>query len=403
MRKRAYMYSRNAVWSQVAREYLRLFEEVRGKRASGPRHVFDGRALLSERPSLPELRLDHLIRLTHESGIVQHATFSVPNYLHGYCIDDNARALIVAVNAEKFLPEHKPLRELQLQYLGFLQYAFNEANGYFRNLLGYNRQWLEEKGSEDAHGRSLWGLGVACAMSEDPGCVGLSTKLFHRALGVVDEFGHPRGLAFSLVGMHEYLRRFSGDTEVRRARALVANRLYERFRETADSPWPWFQDTVTYANAKIPQALLLSGLRMQHDGMMQTGLRILDWLIEVQTDRGHFCPIGNDGWLTSHGHRARFDQQPIEAQAMIDACLLASQVTKDERYADVARQAFHWFLGENDLNVALYDYSTAGCRDGLQPDGPNFNQGAESTLAWLLSLIAMLNFEAGQFELQYLD
>lgn len=403
MRKRAYTYSRNAVWSQVARDYLTLFLEVCAERHRQPRLPFQAKTLREEKTSLPDLRLDHLLALTDDTGIVQHAKYSVPDYNHGYCADDNARALIVAVTAESVIGEEPLLQRLQKRYLAFLGYAFNEGNGHFRNFMAYDRTMHEERGSQDSCARALWGLGVCSAFSRDPGCVALATTLFHRGLQVVEHFTHPISLAFSLVGIHAYLSRFSGDTEVRRTRALLAEMLHNKVVAYAKPGWPWFQDCVTYASGRVPQALLLSGQWMQRPDMVEMGQRILDWLLEQQTIDDHFSPIGNSGWFTRGGRKARFDQQPIEAQVMLDACLLAHQMTSKECYAAAARRVFHWFLGQNDLNQPLYDYTTGGCRDGLQPNGPNQNQGAESTLAWLLSLIAMHGFESGQKKLQYVE
>jgi hypothetical protein len=244
---------------------------------------------------------------------------------------------------------------------------------------------------------------VACAFASDPGCVALSTRLFHRALPAAERIDHPRALAFALVGIHAYLMRFSGDTEVRRVRVVLAERLYGRFVEACRTDWPWYDATVTYANAKIPQALLLSGQWLQRADMLKTGLHVLDWLVSNQTENGRFSPVGNDGWLVQGAGKARFDQQPIEAQAMVEACLLASRMTRRDEYAAAARRAFDWFLGHNDLNVALYDHTTGGCRDGLQPNGPNYNQGAESTLAWLMALISMHGFEADQKRLSLVE
>ncbi|MBD3314517.1 MAG: glycosyltransferase [Chitinivibrionales bacterium] len=403
IRKRAYTYSRNAVWTQVARDYMTVFFEVGAERHRRPRPPFKTKTLREEKTSLPEFKLDHLLALTDDTGIFQHAKYSVPDYNHGYCVDDNARALIVSVTAESVMGEEPVLLQLQKRYLAFLGYAFNEDNNHFRNFMAYDRTMHEERGSQDSCARALWGLGVCSAFSRDPGCVALATTLFHRGLQVVEHFTYPISLAFSLVGIHAYLSKFSGDTEVRRIRAQLAELLYGKVVAYAKPDWPWFQDCVTYASGRIPQALLLSGQWMQRGDLVEMGLRILDWLLEQQTIDDHFSPIGNTGWFVRGGGKARFDQQPIEAQVMLDACLLAHQMTDKEHYANAARHVFHWFLGQNDLNQPLYDYTTGGCRDGLQPNGPNQNQGAESTLAWLLSLIAMQGFESGQKKLQYVE
>ncbi len=202
------------------------------------------------------------------------------------------------------------------------------------------------------------------------------------------EFQSPRAWAFGLVGIHAYLRRFGGDSDVRRVRERLAHQLFELYRSNATDDWPWIEQTVNYDNGKIPQALLLSGRWLHQGDMIEAGLRCLEWLVRIHTDpKGHFVPIGNHGWFSRNGQRARFDQQPIEAQNMIEACVEAYKITRDEKWIVEARRCFDWFLGRNDLNISLYDYSTGGCCDGLTPDGANQNQGAESTLAWLLSLI----------------
>lgn len=403
LRKRAYLYSRNAVWSHVASEYMTVFNEAKAERTSRPHTLFSASPGRADKTTLPEIQFGHLATMTDDTGMLQHATYTVPNYDHGYCVDDNARALIVAVLAQDLMPDQERLIRLQKRYLGFVKHAYNEDAGCFRNFMGYDRRWLEKRGSQDCQGRALWGLGVCAALSNESGCVALSATLFHRALGVVSQLHHPRALAFALVGMHAYLARFSGDSEVRRVRETVANTLFGCFEKTIANPWPWFDDRVTYANAKIPHALLLSGQWLQRSDIIAAGFRILDWLIDIQCEDGHFSPIGNRGWFTRNEGKARFDQQPIEAQAMVEAALLAYRMTGKESYRETARRAFNWFLGQNDLDAVLYEYSTGGCRDGLSPDGPNLNQGAESTLAWLLSLIAMHSFEADQRRLHYVE
>jgi hypothetical protein len=206
----------------------------------------------------------------------------------------------------------------------------------------------------------------------------------------MSDFQSPRAWAFGLVGIHAYLRRFSGDSEVRRVRAILAERLFELYKVNANDDWPWIEDKLAYANGKISQSLLLSGQWLQQGDMVEAGFRSLEWLVQIQNDpKGHFVPIGNDGWWARNGHRARFDQQPIEAHNMIEACIEAYKISSDEKWIAAAQRCLEWFLGRNDLNASLYDYKTGGCCDGLTPDGANRNQGAESTLAWLLSLLNM--------------
>ncbi len=309
---------------------------------------------------------------------------------HGYCTDDNARALLVAAMGQKYLPPNGwGFDYLNGHYLGFLLYAYNEKEGRFRNFMNYSRQWTEEIGSEDAHGRAIWCLGKAGAFLDDPGHLAISTTLFNKALRAVENFHSPRAIAFSLVGMHAYLDKFSGDSDVRRIRTVLADRLFDQFKDNKTEDWPWTENALNYANGRLPHALLLSGHWMQRSDMIDMGLLSLKWLLTIQTEDGHFVPIGSNGWYERGGSRARFDQQPVEANAMIEACVEAFNITRDKSWFDNAVMCFNWFLGQNDLNMPIYDPKTGGCRDGLMANGINQNQGAESSLAWLLSLMTL--------------
>ncbi len=390
MRKRAYNFCRDMVWKEVARRYLAVFAEIRRERERRPRVVFRTPTLQDLPLEIPEPKLDHLYRLTDGTGILQHATFIVPDRVHGYCTDDNARALIVALQAAEVTTDSEQTVELACRYLSFLGHAFNEDTGRFRNFMSYNREWLEREGSEDSHGRAIWGLGVAVALSPQQALTGFALQLFDRALPALLDMVSPRAWAFGLVGIHAYLRRFSGDSEARRVRETLANRLFEMYRRNASDDWPWIENKLTYANGKIPHALLLSGQWLMRGEMVEAGLRSLRWLVDIQTDpKGHFVPVGNRGWYPRGGAKARYDQQPIEAHAMIEACLEAYNVTQDQSWIEEARRILEWFLGRNDLNQPLYDYRSGGCCDGLNADGVNRNQGAESTLACLLSLLEL--------------
>ena len=392
IRKKAYTFSREAIWKEVARKYLEVFSAVRTERAQHPRprHTYVENIISITKFELPELKLDHLKTLTDDTGILQHATHTVPNRAHGYCTDDNARALMVATMGQKYLTKNnKFFDSLSNQYLSFLLYAFNDKTGRFRNFMSYSRQWIEDVGSEDSHGRALWGLGKAVAFLDNPGQLALTTTLFNRALKASEHFISPRAISFTLVGMHAYLFKFSGDSEVRRIREFLANKLFNQFKKNSKKDWPWVEDTLTYANGKLPHALLLCGQWLQRKDMTDMGLRSLKWLLTLQTEEGHFVPIGSNGWYKKNGHRARFDQQPIDSNSMIEACVEAFNITRDKTWINNAVMCFNWFLGQNDLNMPLYDAKTGGCRDGLEADGINQNEGAESTLAWLLSLMTL--------------
>jgi len=389
IRRRAYDFSRQMVWQKVADSYVEVFEEVLAERTKQPRLVPRAGEPAASHRELPDLDLRHLHVLSDDTGILQHARFTVPWRDHGYTTDDNARALILALEAYNMLGDPELVRLTNL-YLGFLEHAFNEEEQRFRNFLAYDRRWLEEVGSEDSHGRAIWGVGMAVALSPNAGVEGEAVNLFHRSVGVTAHFRSPRALAFSLIGMHAYLRRFGGDSGVRRLREQLAERLYRQFREHSTAKWPWLEDSLNYANGRLVQALLLSGQWLARGKMVEQGLRSLEWLMKVQTaPEGHLSPVGNKGWYCRGGTKARFDQQPVEAHALLDACLEAHNVTQDSRWVDEANRCLEWFLGRNDLGESLYDHTTGGCRDGLLAEGPNQNEGAESTLAWLLSLAAI--------------
>jgi glycosyltransferase involved in cell wall biosynthesis len=391
IQERAYQYGRNMVWSDVGRRYLDTFAEAKRQRLreNVPEHRLDPLGLRQQ--PLPEIKLNHLRRMTDGTGVLQHAKHTIPDRTHGYCVDDNARALIVAVTAQDLQPLDSSLGDLASVYLSFLDYAFNEQTGRFRNFMSYDRRWLELTGSEDSHGRALWGLGVAIALGRDAGEVAYAVDLFKRALDSVGHFTSPRAIAFVIIGIHAYLSRDSSNSQVTGMRKILADRLMAWFRDSATEDWPWCEDILSYDNARLPQALLLSGQQLQDSEMVDMGLRALDWLKQVQTDETgrHFAAIGNQGWLTRDGEKARFDQQPIEAAAMVDACIEAFKCTRDEEWITYAYRCLNWYQGENDLRVPLCDYATGGCRDGLEAQGANENQGAESTLCWLMALLAV--------------
>lgn len=394
MRKKAYIFSRDMVWKEVARNYIEIFAEVVEKRLSEPKTILRIKSLRSSPFDLPQPKFDHLDRLTDDVGILQHANFIIPNRKHGYSTDDNARALIVVLLAQNLLIEDDLLENLDCRYLSFLLHAFNEKNGRFRNFLGYDRKWLEDEGSEDSHGRAVWSLGITVVLSKTKEFGDQALRIFDRAVSVLSEFKSPRALAFGLIGIHAYLARFGGDSKIRRFREKIANHLFELYCSNASDKWPWIENTLTYDNGKVPQALMMSGQWLQRGDMVKAGLRSLEWLIKVQKNpKGHFTPIGNFGWHLRNGEKARFDQQPLEAESILEACIEAFKITQDKKWIKEARHCLEWFLGRNDLNSSLYNYKTGGCYDALTSTGPNINQGAESTLAWLLTLLNMYSLD----------
>jgi hypothetical protein len=272
-------------------------------------------------------------------------------------------------------------------YAAFLNHAFDRKLGRFRNFMNFERHWLEEVGSEDCQGHALWALGLCVSQAGQGSFQMLAAQLFEQALPVAAEFTSPRAWAFTLIGIDEYLQRFGGDRRTNQIRDSLTAKLMQRFADAASDDWQWFEDTVSYTNAKLPHALILSGRCLNNAPMLELGLKTLRWLIKIQTsETGAFRPVGSNGFYPRGKERARFDQQPIEAQATVSSCVEAYRATGDVFWVAEARRAFEWFLGRNDLGMALYDASTGGCRDGLHVDRLSQNQGAESTLAFLLAL-----------------
>ncbi len=391
LRERAAAHGRGMIWPAVARRYVESFERAGTEHADRLRTSFQAKTLARRPAGLPEINLAHLRLMTDDTGLLQHASFSVPRYDEGYCLDDNARALLLMALVEDAGTEDvEVVRALASRYLAFVSHAFRREAGRFRNFLSYARRWQDECGSEDCHGRAIWALGAVVGHSNDPGRQSLGSELFHAALPAVAGFTSPRAWAYALLGIDEYLRAFAGDSSIQSVRATLAERLLGLFQRTSAHEWPWFEDRATYCNARLSHALIVSGAWMENEEMMAAGLRSLEWLAGVQrTPDGYFAPIGSNGFYERGAPTAEFDQQPVEACGMVSACLEAHRVTGDERWAEHARRAFNWFLGQNQLQKVLYEPSTGGCRDGLHADRVNENQGAESTLSFLLALLAM--------------
>lgn len=336
---------------------------------------------------MPEIDFAHLERLTDDTGIIQHAVFSVPNRDYGYCTDDNARALIIATRALALLPENRRLRELSVAYLSYLHHAFDRKSHNFHNFMGYDRRWLDQKASADCYGRAMWALAVVASESRDEHHRALATDLFRSALPAAEALSGLRPVAYSVLGLEAWMRPWPDDLLGARLLELLAGRLLDRFRRNGSVEWPWAEDLLTYGNGRVPQALLAAGRTLGRPDMVETGLQALEWLVEIQTTDGHFAPVGNAGWYRRGSEKARVDQQPIEADGTLAACVAAYRATGQRQWLDKAQMCFRWFLGDNDLGLPLYDSTTGGCRDGLNSNSVNQNQGAESTLAWLSCLI----------------
>jgi hypothetical protein len=395
MSERAAAYGADKLWPVVAQRYVDTFARARSgykqDRAKRRRaHTLDGSTA-----DLPDVNFEHLGMLTDDTGILQHTRFNVPRYGEGYCLDDNARALLLMALAEDGgTDDPRLVRMLSSKYLAFVSHAFDPDSRRFRNFMSYTREWTESVGSDDCHGRAIWALGTVVGRSSDPGRQSLAGWLFQAGLPQVLELSSPRAWAYALLGIAEYLRAFWGASQVQAIQATLARRLFELFERSSSSEWPWFEDRLTYCNARLPQALIVTSEWLDDEAMQRTGVRALEWLLGLQTTRDSvFAPIGSNGFYVRGSAKARFDQQPVEVAATISACLDARRITGDGRWLSSARLAFSWFLGQNELQRPLYDPATGACHDGLRSDRINANQGAESTLSFLLALFELRSID----------
>jgi len=393
MRKRAWKQGRDMIWPVVARRYMESFGRARESMSTGQVVA----EIMTEEPlPLPALNLDHLFTMSDHTGIFQHAIYNLPNFHEGYCTDDCARAFIFTVLLDELEGLSKEVGRLSGSYLALLWYAFNGNTCRFRNFMSYSREWLEQHGSEDSHARALWAVATALGRSKNVGHRNLCALLFQRGLPPVARFSSPRAWAFTIIAIHEYLRTLSGDRVVSQMRETLTTMLVDLYRANAAPDWQWFERIATYDNAKLSHAMILSGHWTSQGDILEIGLQSLRWLLEAQTTTdGYFAPIGCRGFWQRGGEQARFDQQPLEAYAMVSACLEAFAVTRDTYWHVASRRCFDWFLGRNDLGQPLYDPTTGGCRDALLQDHLNQNQGAESSLAFYLSLVELRRAEQG--------
>ena len=393
MRKRAYAASRSMTWAQTAKRYLAVFETARERARSETLPPIDPILSWSKRLAIPEMRIGHFLSLCDSAGMLQHAVHSVPDRAHGYCVDDNARALLFASALSNSGEAHLS-ETITARFAAFIQHAWNPDTRRFRNFMSYDRRWLEESGSEDSHGRTLWALAECAREDTDPSRRRWAAALFKTALPAVEEFSSPRAWAFSLLGLDAHCTLVGGDLFANRVRRLLADRLMSLFSATETKDWVWFEDVLAYDNARLPQALIQTGLTTHTLPYVEVGLRSLRWLMSLQTtSSGCFRPVGNKSFGRLRQKPEAFDQQPVEASATISACLAAWQADGGAEWPAGAMRAFSWFLGENDLQTALIDPDTGSCSDGLHPDRPNENKGAESMLSYLLGLVEIRQFK----------
>jgi glycosyltransferase involved in cell wall biosynthesis len=386
MRKRAYQYSRSMVWREVGREYVREFAGLLSNRAEIRPQPAKATAIIGKR-SLAEPNLDHLRRMTDKFGLFQHATFLVPDYSHGYCVDDNARALVIATKYFRLTSRHEIL-ELLGTYLAFVRFCQN-PDGSFRNFVAIDRRFLDEIGSSDCQGRALWGLGHAIAYAPTD-YQAVAKDCFDMAMSVVQDL-NLRGAAYAMLGMFRYLDRYPGAIEVRNALQMLADRVARHYEVAKAEGWDWYEPILAYDNGVIPRSLWRASQVFEDEKYLEIAKKTTDFLFDMCTRDGHISLVGSNGWYRKGDkEKAHFDQQPIDACALVSLAAAAYQTTKESRYLKLMRLSYDWFLGANDLNAQLIDFRSGGCSDGLTPNGPSGNQGAESTLSCLHASMVML-------------
>lgn len=386
MAQRAFEAGRTMTWAATAERYRAVFARAREEH----RHARGTLATLpraSAAPGLPAIETAHLAAISDDTGLLQHAALSLPARDHGYCIDDNVRGILFLAELQRVRPLTRLEQRLLTSYCAFTDHGWRPDAGCFRNFMGYDRRWLDEVGSPDAQGRAVWALAALAGQGSTRHLGQWATTLAFRAAPGLVCSPSPRAWAYGLLGLNPLLVRFEGHRELEATRATLSEKMHRRLTDCTGSGWQWFEDELSYDNARLPQAMFETGVALGRGDLVENGLLALDWLMAHQiAPEGHFRPIGTDSFGRYRLPPLPFDQQPLEANAAVAACLSAAQITGEARYADQAASAFAWFLGENDLHTPVAEVEVGACFDGLHFDRRNGNQGAESTLAYLLAL-----------------
>jgi glycosyltransferase involved in cell wall biosynthesis len=388
MRRRAFDASRSMVWEKVAQRYVEMFEDAGAASTALPAPGILRLARRADR-ALPAIALNHLCAMTDDTGLFQHAIHSVPDRAHGYCVDDNARALLLTTVLSR-VGDTPVAERMTSSFAAFVQHAWNGDAKRFRNFMSFDRRWLEPQGSDDSHGRTLWALGASARFDGSTARRRWAAALFAAAVPVAESFGSPRAWVFTLLGLDDYCEAMPGDSHAARIRVDLADRLLGLIRQVETHDWVWFEEGLAYDNARFCEAMLRTGTATGNLNAIDAGLKSLNWLMAKQTSpTGLFRPVGSDGFRDVRQPPRLFDQQPVEVAATIAACSTAFAITGEARWHADADRAFGWFLGINDLSLPLVDIETGSCRDGLHADRPNENRGGESVVSYLLALADM--------------
>lgn len=393
IRSNAYNHGLTTRWPIIGAQYISMAKNALAR----PVLKQHAKKRIIDPELIPPFSLNHVKRLTDDTGIVQHAKYGIPNLKEGYCLDDNSRALIMALMAFKQNKSKEALDLLPI-YLSFIHYMQRD-DGNFRNFLHFNRSYMDEIGSEDSFGRTVWALGYVIQHAPNNSYREFAQELFHRSVPHFSHLSDLRGMANALIGISYYLKVNPGDESLLLELNYLTAKLVRAYDESSDEKWKWFEETLTYDNAILVLALLHSCEINADDRVQAIALEALTFLDKTCFKQDCLMPVGNNGWYSRGKEMAMYDQQAIEAMAMVLMYFQAYLSTQETRYIEKTYLSYRWFLGENTLRAPLYDRETQGCCDGLEQSGINRNQGAESTLAYMISHITVL--QALELEYQY--
>ncbi|MHC4654921.1 MAG: glycosyltransferase family 4 protein [Planctomycetota bacterium] len=386
LRRLAYEYGRARTWPKIGQAYWKLFSAKRLPVRVPAKSPLSAAETISS-IEVPEPSLDHLKKLTDDTGMFQHATFTVPNREYGYATDDNARAVIAMADYYSQYPQSEALELFDI-YLSFILHSQN-SDGTVRNFMNFDRSWQKDEPINDALGRVLWAFGTVMAKPPASSYLSIIKDSFDKSVKQVEK-QYPRGMAYSILGMSDYLKQFPGASDIKRQLEIAADGLVLQYENNSFPDWQWFEDTLTYDNAVLPQALFVASLTFGNKKHLEIAEKTCEFLLEKTFNGDHFSFVGCKGWYERGQTKATFDQQPIEAVSTVMMLRAAYDATQNDRFLTLQRKAFDWYLGENDLHIPLYNFRTKGCYDGLTQEGVNVNQGAESTLSFLLSLLSIV-------------
>jgi glycosyltransferase involved in cell wall biosynthesis len=395
MRKLAYEYGRTMVWREVGRQYVEMFLDVLHERENLDVGSVWKQKMLPQ-TTLPELKLDHLMSLSDNVGLLQHACFGIPDRDHGYSADDVGRGLAAIMTLYNQQKDEQVLPWIRT-YVSFLKHSQTET-GHFHNFMSYDRRFQDNHGSDDTLGRCLWGLGTVVRWGPKQQIRALAQDMMDKATPRILEIEAPRAMAYTIIGIDHLLQKFEGASQFRRLLVQLADNLVSLYKGNRTADWHWFEDILTYGNAKIPEALLRAYQVTHDEEYLGIGLESLEFLTTEQWNGVYFELIGNEGWYPKGGEKAFFGQQPVDAGYLVEAYVAASEVSDKYKYLELARLAFEWFLGRNRLNAALYDFADGSVADGMDSNGISANQGAESVVCYLLAVLALSELKAQRIQ-----